>query len=72
MLYTKNQFNCSYIWFVTLVLPVCSLLLFNQIQAFSQNNNTDDDDQHNPFLTIDDYNVVAVGDWYCNEETKKL
>jgi hypothetical protein len=45
--------------------------LFNQIQAFSQNNNTDGDDQQNPFLTIDDYNVVAVGDWYCNEETKK-
>ena len=64
----KNQFTSSNIWFVSLVLPiVCSLLLFNQIQVFSQN----DKDQQNPFRAIADYNVVAVGDWYCNEETEK-
>jgi Calcineurin-like phosphoesterase len=64
-----NQFNSSTIWFVTLVLSICSLLLFNHIQAFSQNYHGQD--QENPFLAIADYNVVAVGDWYCNEETKK-
>ena len=65
----KNQFtSSSNIWFVSLVLPVvCSLLLFNHIQVFSQN----DKDQQNPFRAIADYNVVAVGDWYCNEETEK-
>ena len=65
----KNQFASSNIWFITLVLPLCSLLLFNHIQAFSQNYHGED--QQNPFLAIADYNVVAVGDWYCNEETKK-
>ena len=65
----KNQFNSSNIWFITLILPVSSLLLFNHIQAFSQNY--DGEDPQNPFSAIGDYNVVAVGDWYCNEETKK-
>ena len=67
----KNQFNSSNIWFVSMVLPVCSLLLFNYIQAFSQNDQGEDQ-QKNPFLAPNaDYNVVAAGDWYCNEETKK-
>jgi hypothetical protein len=65
----KNLFNSSNIWFITLGLPICSLLLFNHIQAFCQNNH--EEDQQNSFLAIPDYNVVAVGDWYCNEETKK-
>ena len=65
--YTKNQFTSSNIWFLTLVLPVCSLLLFNQIQAFSQNNQ---EDQQNPFLANADSNVVAVGDFSCNEDAK--
>jgi Calcineurin-like phosphoesterase len=65
----KNPFNSSTIGLITLVLPVCSILLFNHIQAFSQNYHGED--QQNPFLAIADYNVVAVGDWYCNEETKK-
>jgi hypothetical protein len=65
----KNQFNSSNIWFITLGLPLCSLLLFSHIQALSQNYH--EEDQQNSFLAIPDYNVVAVGDWYCNEETKK-
>jgi hypothetical protein len=65
----KNLFNSSNIGFITLILPLSSLLLFNHIQAFSQNYHGED--QQNPFLAIGDYNVVAVGDWYCNEETKK-
>jgi hypothetical protein len=65
----KNLFNSSNIGFITLILPLSSLLLFNHIQAFSQNYHGED--QQNPFLAIADYNVVAVGDWYCNEETKK-
>ena len=65
--YTKNQSTFSNIWFVMLILPVCSLLLFNQIQAFSQNNQGD---QQNSFLANTDYNIVAVGDFSCNEDAK--
>jgi hypothetical protein len=65
----KNLFNSSNIGFITLILPLSSLLLFNHIQAFSQNYHGED--PQNPFSAIGDYNVVAVGDWYCNEETKK-
>ena len=64
--YTKKQFT-SNIWFVMLYLPVCSLLLFNQIQAFSQD---DQGDQQNSFLANTDYNIVAVGDFSCNEDAK--
>lgn len=64
--YTKNKFT-SNIWFLAFILPVCSLLLFNQIQVFSQNNQ---EDQQNPFLANTDYNVVAVGDFSCNEDAK--
>jgi len=41
-----------------------------------QNNN--DDNSYNNILTHNsednntNYNFVAAGDWYCNEETKKL
>lgn len=65
--YTKNQFTSSNIWFLAFILPVCSLLLFNQIQAFSQNNQ---EDQQNPFLANTEYNFVAVGDFSCNEDAK--
>ncbi len=64
---TKIQFTFSNIWFLTIVLLVCSLLLFNQIQAFSQNNQ---EDQKNPFLENTDFNVVAAGDFSCNEDAK--
>ena len=71
MFFLKNHFiSSNNLWLVILILPVYSLLLFNYIQAFSQNNN-DKEQEQNPFLAIADYNVVAVGDWYCNEETKK-
>jgi predicted MPP superfamily phosphohydrolase len=63
--YTKNQFPSSNIWFILFVLPVCSLLLFNQLDAFSQNNL---EDLQNPFHAIADYNFVAVGDFSCNED----
>src|SRR5215203_1052296 len=67
MSYTKKQFPSSNIWFILFILPVCSLLLFNQLDGFSQNNL---EDLQNPFRAIADYNVVAVGDFSCNENAK--
>jgi Calcineurin-like phosphoesterase len=45
--------------------PFCSLLLLNQIPIFS------DYSQQNNYVNSPEYNFIAVGDWYCNEETKR-
>src|ERR687897_2104992 len=49
----------------------------NVIKSFNKDEQNNDDNSYNNILThksddnITDYNFVAAGDWYCNEETKK-
>jgi predicted MPP superfamily phosphohydrolase len=50
-------------YFVTFFVAYSFLLLY-QIDVFAEN------DQQNPLLAIADYNVVAVGDFSCNEDAK--
>src|ERR671912_1013790 len=50
---------------LVLLIPVVTLLLINYIPIFGE------DKQQNATIASTDYNFVAVGDWYCNEETKK-
>ena len=50
----------------------------NVIKSIDNDELINDDNSYNNILThisednITDYNFVAAGDWYCNEETKKL
>ena len=50
---------------LVLLIPVVTLLLINYIPIFGE------DKQQNATIASTNYNFVAVGDWYCNEETKK-
>ena len=50
-------------YFVTFFVAYSFLLLY-QTDVFAEN------DQHNPLLAIADYNIVAVGDFSCNEDAK--
>jgi len=49
----------------------------NAIKSFNKDELINDDNSYNNILThisddnITDYNFVAAGDWYCNEETKR-
>ena len=38
------------------------------MQAFGEDKEVQ---QQNATLALTDYNFIATGDWYCNEETKK-
>jgi hypothetical protein len=40
---------------------------FERIKNLTESHNVDD----NTMETTTDYNFIAAGDWYCNEETKK-
>ena len=64
LIYLQNRHYFSNIYTVILI-PFCSLLLLNQIPIFS------DYSQQNNYFTSPEYNFIAVGDWYCNEETKR-
>ena len=61
-LQNKNYFSNIY---TVILIPFCSLLLLNQIPIFS------DYSQQNNYITFPEYNFIAVGDWDCNEETKR-
>jgi hypothetical protein len=61
-LQNKNYFSNIY---TVILIPFCSLLLLNQIPIFS------DYSQQNNYITFPKYNFIAVGDWSCNEETKR-
>lgn len=61
-LQNKNYFSNIY---TVILIPFCSLLLLNQIPIFSNYS------QQNNYITFSEYNFIAVGDWDCNEETKR-
>jgi hypothetical protein len=58
LLYLKNTF--------AIIIPILFLLfLINIQQTFAAEN------VQNATIASRDYNFIATGDWYCNEETKK-
>ncbi len=63
-MYLKFKLNLRPIYFVTLFVGYY-FLFFNQTNVLAENG------QQNPFSAIADYNIVAVGDFSCNEDAKK-
>ncbi|MGZ5471350.1 MAG: hypothetical protein ACXWE0_06725, partial [Nitrososphaeraceae archaeon] len=54
---------------VTIFIPVFFIFsLVISIQVFGEE---DANNKQNTTLALTDYNFIATGDWYCNEETKK-
>ncbi|HKO39624.1 MAG TPA: hypothetical protein VJU85_00055 [Nitrososphaeraceae archaeon] len=52
-----------------MLIPLFFIFFFaNNMQAFGEDNEVQ---QQNATLALTDYNFIATGDWYCNEETKK-
>ena len=62
--YLQNKHYFSNISTVILI-PFCSLLLLIQIPIYSVYS------QQNNYFNSSEYNFIAVGDWHCNEETKR-
>src|SRR5215216_2827607 len=52
-----------------MLIPVVTLLFINYISIFSEDKQQQQ--QQNTTIASTDYNFIAAGDWYCNEETKK-
>ena len=52
-----------------MLIPIISLLYINYIPIFAEDKQQQQ--KQNATIASTDYNFVAVGDWYCNEETKK-
>ena len=65
----KNN-NQPFLTIVFLIFTPVFFIFFlvNNIQAFGEDNEIQ---QQNATLALTDYNFIATGDWYCNEETKK-
>jgi hypothetical protein len=68
MIWKNNNQPFLTIGFNMLIPVFFIFFLVNNIQAFGEDNFIQ---QQNATLAITDYNFVAAGDWYCNEETKK-
>ena len=58
LFYLKNTF--------AIIIPILFLLFLNNIQQTFAAENV-----QNATIASRDYNFIATGDWYCNEETKK-
>jgi len=57
-----------------MLIPVVTLLFINYISIFGedkQQQQQQQQQQQNTTIASTDYNFIAAGDWYCNEETKK-
>ena len=52
-----------------MLIPLISLLYINYIPIFAEDKQQQQ--KQNATIASTDYNFVAVGDWYCNEETKE-
>src|SRR5215207_7217019 len=68
MIWRNN--NQSFLTSVFIILTPVFFIFFlvNNIQTFGEDNEIQ---QQNATLALTDYNFIATGDWYCNEETKK-
>ncbi len=60
----KNKFFLSIVF--VMLIGVFFFLLTNTNYVYAI-----EDNQQNATLAFGDYNFIAVGDWYCNEETEK-
>ncbi|HEX2408508.1 MAG TPA: hypothetical protein VHJ38_14995, partial [Nitrososphaeraceae archaeon] len=68
MIWKNNNQPFLTIGFNMLIPVFFIFFLVNNIQAFGEDNYIK---QQNASLALTDYNFIATGDWYCNEETKK-
>ena len=48
-----------------------TFLLGDNTMIFAETDENTQHQQQNATLALTDYNFIATGDWYCNEETKK-
>ena len=53
-----------------MLIPIFSLFYINYIPIFAEDKQQQQQ-QQNATIALTDYNFIAAGDWYCNEETKK-
>jgi Calcineurin-like phosphoesterase len=57
-----------------MLISAVTLLFINYISVFGedkQQQQQQQQQQQNAIIASTDYNFIATGDWYCNEETKK-
>ena len=64
----NNQFLITIV-FIMLTPVFFTTFLVNNTPAFGEDGNNSI--LQNAKLALTDYNFIATGDWYCNEETKK-
>jgi hypothetical protein len=74
---SNNKYKVFSIFFTIFIVTI-SILVNAHFQAFGEEDNkkTNTSDykgskKQNSTLPITGYNFIAVGDWYCNAETKK-
>ena len=75
MIWKKRNLSCLTCVFITLITLCFTFLLVDNTMIFAETDkNTQQQQQHqqqNATLALTDYNFIATGDWYCNEETQK-
>jgi len=64
----NNQYFIT-ISFIMLTFVFFTTFLVNNTPAFGENSNNSK--LQDAKLALTDYNFIATGDWYCNDETKK-
>ena len=55
--------------FLVMLIPIILLFYINYLPIFAEDKRQQN--QQNSTLASTNYNFIATGDWYCNEETKK-
>ena len=74
MIQKKWNFPCLTCVLITLISASFTVILLDSSLIFGEmDKNTQEQQQHqqqNATLAKTDYNFIATGDWYCNEETK--
>jgi hypothetical protein len=75
MVWKKWNLSCLTCLFITWGTVFFTFLLVDNTMIFAETDeNTQQQQQNkqqNTTLALTDYNFIATGDWYCNEETKK-
>jgi hypothetical protein len=69
MIRKNNNQSFITISFIMLTSVFFTTFLVNNTPAFGENGNNSM--LQDAKLALSDYNFIATGDWYCNEETKK-
>ena len=72
MVIVNNNTKLISIVYLIMLIPVVTLLFINYISIFGEDKQKQKQKQkQNTTIASTDYNFIAAGDWYCNEETKK-